>query len=352
MERPSKVAVPRPISSRMTSERAVAWFRMPAVSTISTMKVERPRARSSAAPTRENRRSTMPMRAERAGTNAPIWASTTISAFWRRKVDLPAMLGPVTSHSRAGRKPSGAGLSGAVVGAAQHAVVLDELPALLRSPERLLHHGMAAAHDLEGGAVVEHGPRIALARRHLGEPRLAVELGQRARHLAQRALLGGHGGGQLGEDVLLQGQRPVGGRDDAALGLPQLLGGEPHGAGHGLAMAEDIAQRRRLQRLGGAGGRLDVVAQDVVVAHLQRLDAGLLHVPRFQRRHHLAAVVAHCTRRIEVRREALAHEAAVALQVRRVVDQRPRQHRLERRIAGRQPLGDRRQCAGQVAAGG
>ena len=34
-----------PISSRITSERGVAWFRIAAASTISTMKVERPRAR-------------------------------------------------------------------------------------------------------------------------------------------------------------------------------------------------------------------------------------------------------------------------------------------------------------------
>ena len=47
-----------------------------AVSTISTMKVERPRARSSAAPTRENSRSTMPIRARYAGTKLPICAST------------------------------------------------------------------------------------------------------------------------------------------------------------------------------------------------------------------------------------------------------------------------------------
>ena len=39
-----------------------------AVSTISTMKVEWPRARSSAAPTRENRRSTTPIWADFAGT--------------------------------------------------------------------------------------------------------------------------------------------------------------------------------------------------------------------------------------------------------------------------------------------
>ena len=44
------------------SERGVAWVRMAAVSTISAMKVERPRARSSPAPTRLNRRSTTPSR--------------------------------------------------------------------------------------------------------------------------------------------------------------------------------------------------------------------------------------------------------------------------------------------------
>ncbi len=100
IDSPSKVAVPRPISSRITSERPVAWFRIAAVSTISTMKVERPRARSSAAPTRENSRSTTPIWASAAGTKAPAWARMAMSAFWRRKVDLPAMLGPVTTAMR------------------------------------------------------------------------------------------------------------------------------------------------------------------------------------------------------------------------------------------------------------
>ena len=42
----------------------------------------------------------MPMVAARAGTKAPACAITAISAFWRRKVDLPAMFGPVSSHRR------------------------------------------------------------------------------------------------------------------------------------------------------------------------------------------------------------------------------------------------------------
>ena len=97
IERPSKVAVPRPISSRMTNERSLAWFKIVAVSTISTIKVDRPRAKSSAAPTRLNNRSSVPIWALAAGTNEPICAKRAIKAFCRRKVDLPAMLGPVRS---------------------------------------------------------------------------------------------------------------------------------------------------------------------------------------------------------------------------------------------------------------
>ena len=63
MASPSRVAVPRPISSTTTSERGPAWCRIAAVSVISTMKVLRPRARSSAAPTRLNSRSTTPIAA-------------------------------------------------------------------------------------------------------------------------------------------------------------------------------------------------------------------------------------------------------------------------------------------------
>src|SRR3546814_19543756 len=64
------------------------------------MKVERPRARLSDAPTRLNKRSTRLSRAAAAGTKLPACARMTISAFWRRKVDLPPILGPVTNQRR------------------------------------------------------------------------------------------------------------------------------------------------------------------------------------------------------------------------------------------------------------
>src|SRR5205814_9243919 len=90
---PSYVDVPRPSSSRSTRLRAVAPCRIALVSLISTMNVDWPRARLSDAPTRVNSRSTTPTMARRAGTNAPICASTTHRPTCRSNVDLPAMFG-------------------------------------------------------------------------------------------------------------------------------------------------------------------------------------------------------------------------------------------------------------------
>ena len=73
---------------------------MEAVSTISTIKVDRPCERSSEAPTRENILSTTPIFADFAGTNEPICAIIIITAFCRKKVDLPAIFGPVISQIR------------------------------------------------------------------------------------------------------------------------------------------------------------------------------------------------------------------------------------------------------------
>ncbi len=75
--------VPRPISSMSTRLARVALFRMFAVSVISTMNVERPPVRSSAAPMRVKMRSIGPITALSAGTKLPMWARIAISAVWR-----------------------------------------------------------------------------------------------------------------------------------------------------------------------------------------------------------------------------------------------------------------------------
>ena len=85
------------MSTRLFS---VALCRILAVSVISTMKVDKPLARSSEEPIRVKIRSTSDKPTLSAGTKAPQCAKTTMSAFCRMYVDLPPMLGPVISNMR------------------------------------------------------------------------------------------------------------------------------------------------------------------------------------------------------------------------------------------------------------
>ena len=61
-------------------------------------------------------------------------------------------------------------------------------------------------------------------------------------------------------------------------------------------------------------GHLDEIAQHVVVADLERADAGLVRVARLQRRDHAARFIAQRARLVERGVVARAHEAAVALE--------------------------------------
>ena len=100
IESPSNVDVPLPISSRMSRLRIVAFCKMVATSTISTMNVLCPYATSSDAPMRVKIRSVIAILADAAGTKLPICAISAINATWRIYVLLPAMFGPVMTIVR------------------------------------------------------------------------------------------------------------------------------------------------------------------------------------------------------------------------------------------------------------
>ena len=72
MESPSRVPVPRPISSRIRRLFLVALFKMLATSLISTINVDLPDDKSSLAPTLVNILSTTQIFADEAGTKQPI----------------------------------------------------------------------------------------------------------------------------------------------------------------------------------------------------------------------------------------------------------------------------------------
>ena len=151
-----------------------------------------------------------------------------ISAFWRRKVDLPPMFGPVSSQIAPCLPPSSGDRSqslatkGAPAGAAQ----------------RLLDHRVAAASNLEGEAVVDHRPPPRLGAGQHRERRRNVEHRQRRRAGADRVGMADRLGGQRVEDAELDRQRAVGGVGDLGLHLRQFGGGEAHGVRHGLAVDE------------------------------------------------------------------------------------------------------------------
>ncbi len=214
------------------------------------MKVERPRARSSAAPTRLKRRSTTPRCALSAGTKEPICASTAMSAFWRRKVALARHVGP-------GQQPQPPAV-------AQVAVIGDEGVAG-HAAQRRLDHGMAALADVERQAVIDDGPAIALAHRQLGQARRHVERGKRRSGAGDLGRARNGFGSQILEIFQLQGQRLVGRRGDPAFELGQLDRRVAHRRGQGLAMDEALADLRGLR-----GRHLDVVAEHVVVTDFER----------------------------------------------------------------------------------
>ena len=182
---------------------------------------------------------------------------------------------------------------------AERAIVADEARAVA-PPQILLDHGMAAFLDGKDQARVDPGPHIILCNGKLGEAGVMVELGKRGARRCQRPLLAQHGFGQPREDFELDGQRAVGGLGDARLELGQLGRGEAHHVGERLAVDEQLDMRRLAQDGAMQRGDLDEIAEHVVVADLQRFDAGRLGVSRLQAGDDLAAAVAQAPVLIEI----------------------------------------------------
>ena len=113
--------------------------------------------------------------------------------------------------------------------------------------------------------------RVAVSRRHLGEGGEGVEGAHRRRRRRDPGAGGRHPLPQAGEVLLLEGDlAPLGGQD-LLLQLLDLGGDVALGVDQGL-LADVVVRHPVLLRLGD----LDVVAEDLVVADLERADAGRL----------------------------------------------------------------------------
>ena len=224
-----------------------------------------------------------------------------------------AQEGRLAGHVGAGQQPD----RGRAVGLrAQVAAVGDE--ALAPAAQRGLDHRVAPGGDLEGAAGLDHGPGPALFDRESRVGRRDIQRRQRLGGVGDLGLAGQHGGAELAEDALLDLQRPAAGVDDAAFQLGERHGGEAHRVGQGLAVDEALAQRRRQHPLGVARGDFDEIAEHVVVADLQRVDAGLGGVVGLHAGNHAAALVAQLARLVERGVMPGGDKAAVAGQDRRL----------------------------------
>ena len=243
------MAVPRPISSSRISERGVAVLRMVAVSVISTMKVERPRATLSLAPMRVKMRSTTPKRSLAGGNKG---------AHLRHDDDQRGLaeIGGFAAHVRAGEQQD------CLRGGVQIEIVGDEALGSCeflqpRRPDggrrRFPDRRLVRARD---------GSSCASAARW-AKRRQQIDFGDRQRGAADARGFGGDGGAQLGEDAPLD-------FDDLLLRVED-LGFVFLQLGRGEALGVD--QRLLALVVGGSEmqvglGDLDVVAEDGIEPYL------------------------------------------------------------------------------------
>jgi hypothetical protein len=237
------------------------------------MKVERPRARSSAAPTRENSRSTTPIRAR-----APARSCRSAPARDQRVL---AQEGRLAGHVRAGEQPDRAGALRRPGGDRSQSLAMNGWPS------RFSACSTTGCRPPSIDEASERRPRAAHNCRSTASCASAVATSSSAKRLRRGAQdrrwpRGDHRASRS-KIFQLEPERAVGGVGDLGFELAELGGGEADLAGQRLAMDEGRVQRRRHQLVAVLRRHLDEIAEHVVVPDLQALDAGLVGVARLQR---------------------------------------------------------------------
>ena len=169
---------------------------------------------------------------------------------------------------------------------------------------------------------VDLGPHIIVIDREFCQRGCDVEQRKGMGGGAQIVAGGGHHRQQPLKDFQFQPERAVAGVGDFRFDLAELGRGEAGLPGQRLAMNEGRIQRRRHQPVAVLRRHLDEIAEHIVVADLQALDAGLVGVARLHRRDHEPRGVAQIAGLVQRRLIAFAHKTAVALDERQLLGQR------------------------------
>ena len=174
-----------------------------------------------------------------------------------------------------------------------------------RIPEHPLHHRMAALPDLNDAGFVHLRPAVAVVHCHRRQRCQGIRLRQ-GRGGALNPL--GRGADllpQRGEQFIFQSHHPLRGGEDLLLQILKFLGDVPLGVDQGL-LADVGLRHLVLERI----GYFDVIAEDFVVADLQRADAGALLLPGLHLHNDALAAFEDMAQPVHLRVEAVPDEAA------------------------------------------
>ena len=249
--------------------------------------------------------------------------------------------GRFAGHVRSGDKPE-------IAGIAKPAVIRNEA---LAGAEHRFDHRMAPAFDVEAAVVADVGAAMALpcGKRRRGHG----DVERRQRPCRRRQLFGlrKRGLAKPVENLELPCQRAVGRGRQVAFQIGQLGGGETHRLRRRLAVDETVVLH---QLFGMRVADIDMVAEDIVVLHLQRRDAGRLDILLLQRGDQSPAFIAERAQLVERRVEPGPNEAAVARQKRQLVGKRRRKlggkrHRRHDHVVKRRQLGKARRAPARVS---
>ena len=188
--------------------------------------------------------------------------------------------------------------------------------------QRLLDHRMPAAFDGKSERAIDLGPHIIVVDREFRQRGRDVEQREGMRRGAQIVARRRHPIIEPVEDFQFQPERAVAGIGDPGFDLAEFGGGEADLAGQGLAVDEGRIQRRGHQPVAVLRRDLDEIAEHIVVADLETLDAGVFGVARLHRGDDEARGVAQIAGLVERALIAFANKTAVALDQRQLLGQR------------------------------
>ena len=218
-----------------------------------------------------------------------------------------AHIGRFTGHVGAGDD------GGAILALAHVGVVRDK--------ERVFEHALddrvAAVVNFDNAAVVHAGAAVVVVHRNGRERAERIKLGNEPRRALDAHALGGHLVAQGGEEFKFERLVAVARGQDLLLEILELFGDVA------LAVHERLLADVRLGHELLEGVRnLDIVAKDLVIADLERADAGFFLLARLDARKQSLAAGENFVQPIDLGVVAGADEAALAHGKRRLVDER------------------------------